>query len=235
MTIKRPLHRFGIPLCFVLCLVGRMSTAHADTLVLSDGFSSYSPGTWAEGTTHGNFYVNFVGFGSASIISSGTNQMIDLTPMASTTSSETHAALVTTVSSWGDFDTTVTMNTVQQLRTGSTPNPWEVAWLAWHYTDNDHFYYFTLKPNGWELGKRDPSYPGGQRFLATGSTPTLTIGSPTIVRVRQVGNAIGIYLNNGAQLAYFEDLETPYLSGKVGFYTEDAEVRFDDLSVYTVP
>ncbi len=39
------------------------------------------------------------------------------------------------------------------------------------------------------------------------STPNLTMGTWTRVRVRQVGNAIGIYLNNGSQLAYFEDLE----------------------------
>jgi hypothetical protein len=155
--------------------------------------------------------------------------------MASTTASETHGTLVTTVGSWGDLDTTVKMSTVQQLRTGSAPNPWEVAWFVWHYTDNDHFYYFMLKPNGWELGKRDPAYPGGQRFLATGSTPTLTMGTWTRVRVRQVGNAMGIYLNNGPQLAYFEDREAPYLYGKIGFYTEDAQARFDDLTIYTVP
>jgi hypothetical protein len=26
-----------------------------------------------------------------------------------------------------------------------------------------------------------------------------------------------------------------YLYGKIGFYTEDAQARFDDLTVYTVP
>jgi hypothetical protein len=224
-------------MCFMLCLVGAVSAAHADTLVLSDNFNSYPVGAWAEGTTRGNFFVNFTGYGSVSIVKPSTtssNRMIELKPMASTTASETHAALLTTVGSWGDFDTTVTMTTVQQLRTGSAPNTWETAWFVWHYIDNDHFYYFTLKTNGWEFGKRDPAYAGGQRFIATGNTPALTIGTPTIVRVRQVGRAMGIYLNNGAQVAYFED-ETPYLSGKVGFYTEDAQVRFDNLSVYIVP
>ena len=234
MTLERR-SRFGIFLFLMSCLVVGVPAAHADTLVLTDN-SGYPVGTWAEGSTHGNFFVNFVGFGTVSVVQvSSTNKVIELKPATSTSPSETHAALVTTLGSWGDLDTSVKMTTVQQLRTGSTPNYWEVAWFIWHYTDNDHFYYFTLKPNGWELGKRDPNYPGGQRFLATGSSPTLTFGATTIVRVRQVGNEIGIYLNNGAQLTYFPDNETPYTSGNIGYYTEDAQVRFDDLNVYTVP
>ena len=46
----------------------------------------------------------------------------------------------------------------------------------WDYTDNNHFSYLALKTNGWELGKRDPAYPGGQRFLATGSDSPTQIG-----------------------------------------------------------
>jgi hypothetical protein len=233
--VNRFMQLFSVSACVMVLLLASASVVQADTLVLSENFTSFSRGTWSEGSTHGDLFVDFTGLGRVSIVGMGTNRLIELKPMASSSASETHAALVTTTSSWGDIDTHATMITVQQLRTNDAPNAWEVAWFVWHFTDNDHFYYFALKPNGWELGKRDPAYPGGQRFLATGGTPTLAIGGSTIVRVRQEGNAIGIYLNNGPQLIYFEDLETPYLSGAVGFYTEDARVRFDSLSVYTIP
>ncbi len=65
-----------------------------------------------------------------------------------------------------------------QLSKNSPPNAWEVGWILWHYTDDTHFYSFTLQTNGWVLGKEDPSYPGTQRFLATGSSPKATIGVP---------------------------------------------------------
>lgn len=59
------------------------------------------------------------------------------------------------------------------------PNPWEVGWLLWCFSpdpthpydpsptsnSNFRFYALTLKPNGWEVSKQDPSYKGGQRFL----------------------------------------------------------------------
>lgn len=61
----------------------------------------------------------------------------------------------------------------------SKPNPWEVGWLLWCFSpdpthpydpsptsnSNFRFYAITLKPNGWEVSKQDPSYKGGQRFL----------------------------------------------------------------------
>jgi hypothetical protein len=212
------------------------TVARADTLVLSDDFNAYPLATWTEGSAHGNFFVDFNGMGIVSIVGNDTNHRINLKPKASTTQFETHAALVTTLNSWGNMDATVQMNTDQQLRTGTAPNPWEVGWFVWHFTDNDHFYYFMLKPNGWELGRRDPAGNGGQIFLATGSSPSITIPATNTIRVRQVGNEIGVYVD-GVQVAYYVDQSAggAYLSGKVGFYTEDARARFDNLSIYTVP
>ena len=97
-------------------------------------------------------------------------------PWPATSPAETHASLVTGPVAVGDMTLEVSSTTTRQLRTGSAPNPWEVAWVLWHYSDNVHFYYFVAKPNGWELGKADPAYPGAQRFLATGSSPSFPIG-----------------------------------------------------------
>jgi hypothetical protein len=64
--------------------------------------------------------------------------------------------------------TDLRVRTVQQLRAGTPPNPWETAWIVWHATDDRHLSYLMLEPNGWELGQaRARLAGGGQRFLAS--------------------------------------------------------------------
>ena len=148
-------------------------------------------------------------------------------PKASTADDETHACLITSSHTIGDFILRVELKTIQQLRT-PTANPWETAWVMWHYTDNTHFYYFTLKTNGWELGKGDPAYQGAQRFLSSGSTPTVTLGAFDEVSIIHKGMTIEVAVN-GDQLVTFTDTERPYMTGKVGLYNEDSYVRFDNV------
>jgi len=202
-------------------------TAYGATF--ADGFEGYPNGqAWQDGTTHGPWVAEFNGYGTTSIAQDGSN-VLSLTPAASRSPGETHAALVRTAQSFGDLDLTVRLRTVEQLRSG-TPNPWEVGWVLWHYGDNTHFYYVALKPNGWELGKEDPAYPGAQRFLATGSNPTFPVGRWSTVRIRQVSNAITVWVN-GAPVVSFTDTQGPYLSGSLGLYNEDSQVRFDGVTV----
>ena len=104
----------------------------------------------------------------------GTYTLSSQTP---TSPDETHSALLTSKRTWSDQTFSFTTTTLAQLRQGSAPNPWEVGWVLWHYTDNTHFYSFIAKPNGWELGKEDPAYPGAQRFLASGPSPTYPVGA----------------------------------------------------------
>lgn len=207
-------------------------TAQAAVL-LDDDFSSYTVGTsYAEGQTFGSWTDVFNGFGYQKIVDDGSgNHQLEQAPQASTQTSETHAALTVSAQSYTPTRIIAEGSTISQLRT-PTPNPWEVGWLAWNYTDNTHFYYLTLKPNGWELGKEDPAYPGAQRFLASGSTPTYAIGSWLRYDITQVVNANGSVTmtvkakkNNGTltTLAAFTDTERPYSSGKVGLYNEDAK------------
>ncbi|GAC1610355.1 MAG: hypothetical protein NVS3B26_16660 [Mycobacteriales bacterium] len=149
---------------------------------------------------------------------------VTLAPATSTSPGETHAALARSVASYGDVDVTTTMTTQTQLRTGSPANAWEVGWLLWHYADNSHFYYVSLKPTGLELGKEDPAYPGAQRFLVTTGT-AYPIGSSHTVRVVQVSNAVTVYVD-GAVAASFQDVERPYTSGNLGLYDEDSVANF---------
>ena len=158
------------------------------------------------------------------------DRMITIAPKASTSPNETHAALVVSGDTFHDnvtFDGEALID--KQLRTGSAANPWETAWLVWHYADNDHFYYFALKTNGWELGKRDPNYPGGQRFLASGENIRFTTGTWYGFHVAQHGATMTVALD-GKVIVTFTDREAAYAGGKLGIYSEDARVRLDQVS-----
>jgi hypothetical protein len=199
---------------------------------IGDGFEDYLH--WKEGSVHGIWFVNFNGLGSVGIENDPSLPLESQTvlfqrPKPSTATTETHACLVTSTASMSDFNWFAKVKTLQQLR-NTSPNGWETAWLVWHFTDNGHFYYFTLKTNGWELGKRDPAFPGGQKFLRTGATPKVTLGSFDGFNVQQNGATMTVSIN-GSKVITFTDGERPYLSGKIGLYNEDAFVYFDDISI----
>jgi hypothetical protein len=158
-----------------------------------------------------------------------------LSPKPATSPGETHAALaLLSVSSSGDVTLYGRVKTVRQLRTGSPPNPWECAWIVWNYRDNEHFYYLALKPNGWELGKRDPAYRGEQRFLATGPL-AIPLGRWSSFQVIQINNLIHIKIEDKS-VVYVSDDEMPvYKSGKVGIYTEDAQIAVGQFRLAASP
>ncbi len=183
-----------------------------------------------DGYAIGAWQSVYNGYGCNAFVTSRSNTMLFEQPQPATSPAETHASLVTGPVATGDMTLEVSSSTTRQLRTGSAPNPWEVAWVLWHYSDNQHFYYFVAKPNGWELGKADPAYPGAQRFLATGSSPSFPIGPWYRVRIAQTGATIQVFVNN-LLITTFTDEEHPYSSGRVGLYSEDAEVYFDNVSV----
>lgn len=200
----------------------------ATTSRLVDGFTSYETGSeWSDASTHGFWRAVFDGYGRIGVTRDD-SKVLSLRPKVSDDASETHAALVVSRGRFADMDMTMRMKTADQLREGR-PNPWEVAWSLWHYQDNTHFYYLILKPNGWELGKADPAYPGAQRFLATGSQH-FAVGRWHRVRVRQVGATITVWAN-GERLSSFTDRQRPYKDGSVGVYNEDAKTFFDDVEV----
>lgn len=194
----------------------------------TDGFSTIPAGTTlTPGTRYGNWMPAWNGFGSITRVTDG-QAALQLEPETATTPGETHSALVTSVPSFGNTDLTMSVRTVSQLRQGSAPNPWEVGWALWHYTDNSHFYYLALKPNGWELGKEDPAYPGNQRFLATGGR-SFAVGSWHQIHVTQIAGTVTVSAD-GLVLTTFVDGERPYLSGSIGLYCEDSLVHFAGIS-----
>jgi hypothetical protein len=218
--------------CLAMLLAGAISATVLAETYLED-FSTMPVGAcYPDGSVLGVWQFVYNGYGCNAFVAPGANTMLFQQPQASVAPDETHAALVLGPAIAGDFTLQVSTATTRQLRIGTAANSWEVAWMLWHYSDNQHFYYFVAKPNGWELGKEDPAYPGAQRFLATGASPTFPIGPWYRIGVAQTGDTIQVFVN-GVQVVTVTDRERPYSSGRIGLYTEDAEAYFDDVSIST--
>jgi hypothetical protein len=153
---------------------------------------------------------------------------VTLSSPASTAPDQTYSTLVTSKRTWRDQTFELTMTTDAQLRTGSSPNPWEVAWLMFRFRDRADYYWFILKTNGFELGKKQGSYK--QIFLVLGDLPYATVGVPRRVRVKTDGARIEVWVDGDQVVDYVDP--TPLLApGSIGLYEEDSRVRFDSLSL----
>lgn len=186
---------------------------------------SNSPEEWFEGETHGDWTVLYNGYGEVS----SDGERITLEPQAAANLDLTHGGLVHTVGQCRDADFSMTVNTESQVREGPA-NTWEVGWVLWNFQSDTHFYAVALKPNGWEISKQDPAYPGNQRFLASGDTPKFPIGHDYQVAVTQHNGAMRVTAD-GEELAVVVDEERPYREGAVALYTEDARVHFSDFDL----
>jgi hypothetical protein len=193
----------------------------AVTLTACDGTEE----RWSDGELRGRWRVVYTGHGEVS----GDDRELFLAPAPAERESVTHAALVVTEETYLEADFEVSVRTERQLREPE-PNEWEVGWVLWNYTSPTRFYSVALKPNGWEVAKQDPAYPGAQRFLRTGTEPRFPVGRTYRVGVTQSDGVITVSAD-GRTLTTFQDDERPYRGGAVGLYTEDAAVRFTDLLI----
>lgn len=219
---------------FFILIAGLQTMAFAGTS-FTDNFSSYPQNTcFADGTNFGPWTEVFGDYSSSNCVqvqSNGSQTWLDENPEVSTDPNVGHSSLVAGPSFSNPLTFSVSALTVAQLRQGTAPNPWEVAWVLWHYTDNTHFYSFTAQPNGWELAKEDPAYPGNQRFLATGSSPTFPIGQTYNIQIVETAqNAITVYVG-GQPITTFTDTERPYTSGRIALYSEEAHAEYQNVSV----
>ncbi len=171
--------------------------------------------------------LEFSGYGCVEAGKIGPHTWVVVEPAVA--DGNTHSALVTgdiRASGNSELNFEVVLKTHEQLRIGDEPNPWEVAWVVWHYEDNDNFYYVIPKPNGFELGKRDPNYPGGQRFLATSGATLFPINEWYRVQIRQTtDNTISAWVN-GELIVEFKDEENPLTFGKRAVYAEDSRATY---------
>jgi len=160
-------------------------------------------------------------------------------PKAPTTNS-THSSLAVTTKKYQDFDLTLDMMTVGQLRKDK-PNPWETAWVVWHYSDNYHWYAFQLKTNGIQLEKKDNDAKNdtGEIFLQTKPYEKFKLGEWYNVRIlheKSYTNTphMQVWIDNIKVLDYVDDKvpNSEKISfGAIGLYSEDASVRFDNVYI----
>lgn len=180
---------------------------------------------WVDGQVHGRWTVRYAGYGEVS----GSDDDVVLQPASAATPDITHGALVHTTAECLDADFAVTVRTESQVRDGE-PNPWEVGWVLWNFHHDTRFYAVVLKPNGWEISKQHPDYPGNQNFLTSGSEPRFPLGGEYRVTVTQDWPRMTVSVD-GEELATVIDRDGPYRGGAVGLYTEDARVRFNDFDL----
>ena len=184
----------------------------------------------------------YTGFGSMGVATDHENKGNHFfeEPQEPKLSNSTHSSLAITTKKYQDFDLTLDMMTVKQLRKDK-PNPWETAWVVWHFTDNYHWYAFQLKTNGVQLEKKDNDVKNdaAEIFLQTKNSSAFKLGTWNKVRILHEGSYtntphIRIWINNDKVFDYVDDKipNSPKLDyGSIGLYSEDASVRFDNVYI----
>lgn len=222
-------------------------------------FSDYPLTRWAEGSNHGLWTVKLDGMGQIIPVDvPGVGRVLQLESSANPDPDiwgDTASSLVvSTATTGGDIQITARVRTIEQMRNEAdpsrgAPNGWEAVWLGWNYTEPStgtrRFYYVTLKPVGFELGKVDQSIalPGGQRFLWTDSDP-FDFGTWYSVRIVQIGSNIKVWVDDVLRADFTDGVgstgfplwgatvgEVVMTGGGIVLYHEDARVQFDDIYV----
>jgi hypothetical protein len=196
------------------------------TYNLSDGQTS----------PNGKWFQAWTGFGKAGIVTipSTDNEVFFAKPNASGSLQETHSSLTLSTKKWQDLEIHLEARTVQQLRQHTLPNSWEAAWLMWRYIDSYHHYYFVLKSDGIELGKKDNNEQAEKQiFMYTADSPKLQLDKWSDWTIKMEGNHIQVYINSSKVADYIDKTASTATSkpGAVGLYTEDASVQFDDVYI----
>ncbi|MBI2484598.1 hypothetical protein HYW18_00340 [Candidatus Uhrbacteria bacterium] len=193
-------------------------------------FILFAPQTHAAYLTQPSRWLDvYNGYGT-NLFENGTWSLV---PKASVEPSETHASLVLAKYPLSEpYVFRTTMTPVRQLRTGSPPNPWETGWLLFDYKPDGRFKYLILKPDGYGVEIGEYLGPGEQNFLYTSRVGDLSfpIGQSYDVTLVVRSSRIFVFVN-GQEVARYAMSENDILdtTGRVGLYTEDAEVLFQDI------
>lgn len=168
------------------------------------------------------------GFGSSGVEQLADGNYVFFEQPKTAKGTNTYSTLVASTQTFSDFEVSMDVKTVKQLKTRA--RPWEVAWALFRYTNTSNYYYFTYKTNGIELGKKQGSL--GQIFLYTASNPKLTIGQWNHWHIKVVGNHIQVWIDGNLVVDFVDQNMAPQLaSGSINMYTEDARVNFDNIYI----
>ena len=159
-----------------------------------------------------------------------------------------HSSLVVSTAKYKDFDLTLDVKTVKQLRT-PTPNNWENAWVMWNRptaADDFHYYAYTLFANGGgQLEKKDNNLHDDslEIYLAYPDSPSIKYDTWQKWRIMVTGTATGtpniqIWIDGVQTLNYTDnDPSIPRNSatmkngGSIVLYCEDSVTAFDYVSI----
>ncbi len=238
MTRGKLLKWFGFGSLLFICAVSGARSIPQPTSHLYTWDGKY---VFTDASSIGSYWTClWLGYGTGRV---DAGQLL-LRPMASTSNSETHSALVRSNFPLGQaWDISANMCTDVQLRTAKTrrkpvpsPNPWEVAWLIADMADDGSAgLYFIFKTNGVELGAY--RYFGNERvYLYTSGNPSMRLGRSYAYRLFSDGSTLTAVIDGVVVAqASLSPLSAWQLGDKIGLYTEDAAVRFGPVSVQTEP
>lgn len=149
---------------------------------------------------------------------------------------ETHASLVISNEKFKQpFVLSYTMKTTKQLRQNEPANNWEVGWAVFGYKDDGKFKYTILKPKGYEMG--ESLLNDAQEFLDGSDTDkdVFPLNKDCKVEMKVENDTIFMSVNGHKYPPYkmFGEGKKDHLTadGKLGFYTEDAEVEVKDIKM----
>jgi len=204
-------------------------------VLLEDTFTTPYVLTGGQTSADGKWKCIWTGGGKVESV----NGVIRMYPQTSTASDgkETHSCLVLSTQQFTNFQLEFNMKTVKQLRQNFPVKNWETAWIMFRYFDAIHHYYFTLKNNGCEFGKKDnvegdPALEK-QIFMQTVTQKSVAIGVSNKVIVTAKDFHITITVDGTKVLDYTDTPQNPtkMAKGSIGLYSEDATVEFDNIKV----
>jgi hypothetical protein len=126
------------------------------------------------------------------------------------------------------------LTTLAQLRQNSAPNPWEVGWFVFGYKPDGKFKYILLKPNGYGIEFGESLLNNAQNFLYTSpfNKDFFPAGQTYAVDVNVQGKILTLTISGIKYLSYtLSSKDQLTLDGKIGFYSEDANVQISNVRV----
>lgn len=206
--------------------------------VFNDGFNTAYVLTDGKTSPDGVWKCSWTGGGRVA----SENGVLNERPQAATdpTGNETHSSLVLSTAKYTNFVLDFDMRTNQQLRVNYPAKNWETAWIMFRYYDKIHHYYFTLKKQGFEFGKKDNKEGDTalekQIFLATGGSPSVTLGNFQHITITATDFHITIAVNGNKIIDMVDTPQNkPKMAvGSIGLYNEDSSVSFDNVVLQVV-
>lgn len=154
------------------------------TFALYDNFENADYCLTKDGTTSPDhkWKAGYLGYGSACVQFDSTNASNKVFATTPKLDSTLRAIRIDSTQTWLNPHAKFTVRLDSQ--SGYNTQSWYTFWALIGYADETNHYYFNLKTNGWELGKKDNNLDPSlelQRYLAAGNSPKVTIGSKAII------------------------------------------------------